>query len=280
MWAFMCGVVSSGVPIAGNWVLVICGIVLAGPLVCAMSQAINDWHDRFVDAINEPDRPIPSGRIPGRWGLHIAMIWTGLSLVMASLLGIWVVLATVAGLALAWAYSAPPLRLKQNGWAGNTAVAICYEGLAWFTGAAVLLGSMPDWRIIALAALYSLGAHGIMTLNDFKSVSGDRKMGIRSIPVQLGEQSAATFASVIMAVPQIVVVVLLYGWGLPYHAFAVAVLLALQVGMMFKYLLNHDDLLREPKRNAAMYNATGVMFYVLGMLVSAFGIGSLLAGAA
>ena len=69
MWAFMCGVVSSGVPLADRWGLLVAGMLLAGPLVCGNSQAINDWFDRHVDAINEPKRPIPSGRIPGRWGL-------------------------------------------------------------------------------------------------------------------------------------------------------------------------------------------------------------------
>ena len=41
-------------------------------------------------------------------------------------------------LALAWLYSAPPIRLKQNGWWGNAACAACYEGLPWITGAAVM----------------------------------------------------------------------------------------------------------------------------------------------
>ena len=279
MWAFMCGAVSSGVAFSGNWLLVVCGIILAGPLVCAMSQAINDWHDRHVDAINEPDRPIPSGRIPGQWGLYVAGIWTLLSLAMASFLGGWVIAATILGLFLAWAYSAPPFRLKQNGWLGNTAVAVSYEGLAWFTGAAVLIGTIPDWRIIALAALYSFGAHGIMTLNDFKSVKGDREMGVRSIPVQLGEENAARLASGVMIAPQLVVIALLYTWGLKIPALLVSCLLIGQVGLMFRYLLNRSNLMKEPKRNAAMYNATGTSLYVLGMLTSAFGVGSLLAGA-
>jgi 4-hydroxybenzoate polyprenyltransferase len=42
-----------------------------------------------------------------------------------------------------------------------------------------------------LAGLYSVGAHGIMTLNDFKSVEGDRRMGIGSLPVRLGDRSMA-----------------------------------------------------------------------------------------
>ena len=73
MWAFMCGVVSSGVPVAGRWPFLIAGVVLTGPLVCGTSQVVNDWFDRHVDAINQPERPIPSGRIPGRWGLGLAV---------------------------------------------------------------------------------------------------------------------------------------------------------------------------------------------------------------
>jgi chlorophyll synthase len=181
MWAFACGVVSSGAPTFTRLGAVAAGVLLAGPLVCATSQAVNDWYDRHVDAINEPNRPIPSGRIPGRWGFYIACLWTVLSLGLAATLGVWVFLAAVFGLTLAWAYSAPPLRLKGNGWWGNTAVAICYEGLPWFTGAAVMAASLPDWRIVVLALLYSLGAHGIMTLNDFKSVEGDTQMGLAAL---------------------------------------------------------------------------------------------------
>ena len=79
MWAFACGVISAGVAFEGNWLLLILGVILAGPMVCATSQAVNDWFDRHVDAINEPQRPIPSGRMPGRWGLYVAGGWTVLS---------------------------------------------------------------------------------------------------------------------------------------------------------------------------------------------------------
>ena len=90
MWAFACGVVSSGLPVAERWSFIVMGILLAGPLVCGTSQAVNDWFDRHVDAINEPHRPIPSGRLPGRTGFYIAVIWTGVSLLVAWWLGPWV----------------------------------------------------------------------------------------------------------------------------------------------------------------------------------------------
>lgn len=268
MWAFACGVVSVWNPQTQPSLLLVAGLLLAGPMVCGTSQAVNDWFDRHVDAINEPDRPIPSGRIPDRWGLYIAIVWTGLSLLLASVLGPWVFIAAVIGLLLAWAYSAPPLRLKKNGWWGNSAVAICYEGLPWFTGAALMTASLPDWRIITLAALYSFGAHGIMTLNDFKSIEGDTQMGLRSLPVQLGAESAARLACVVMLLPQVVVIALLFLWGHPIPASIISISLLVQGRLMLK-------LLSQPRELAPWYNATGISLYVLGMLVSAFALQSM-----
>jgi chlorophyll synthase len=265
MWAYGCGIVSSGLPAHDRWVVIGIGILLCGPLVCGTSQAINDWFDRDVDAINEPGRPIPSGRIPARWGLWIAIALTAISAAVATMLGPWGFLAALAGLTLAWAYSAPPLRLKRNGWWGNTAVAVCYEGLPWFTGAAVMAASMPNPRVVIMAALYSLGAHGIMTLNDFKSVDGDRRLGIGSLPVRLGVPTAARTACLVMAVPQVVVVLLLARWGQAWFAMAVLLLLAAQCALMAR-------LLRNPRERAPWYNATGTTLYVLGMLVSAFAL--------
>jgi chlorophyll/bacteriochlorophyll a synthase len=265
MWAFGCGVVSSGVAVQDHLWTLVAGILLCGPLVCGTSQAANDWFDRHVDAINEPNRPIPSGRIPGRWGLGIAMFWTLVSLVVAASMGLWVFYATIVGLVAAWIYSAPPLRLKMNGWWGNSAVGLCYEGLPWFTAAAALLATRPPTEIILLALIYSVGAHGIMTLNDFKAVEGDRQMGIGSLPVQLGEANAAKLACVVMAVPQAVVVYMLLAWGKPVHAGVISLSLLLQIVCMVR-------LLKDPKKYAPWYNATGVLLYVLGMLAAAFAV--------
>ena len=267
MWAFGCGVVSSGRPVGGRWALVLAGVALAGPLVCGTSQAVNDWFDRHVDAINEPGRPIPSGRLPGRSGLLIAVACTALSLLVAANLGRWAFGAAVFGLLLAWAYSAPPVRLKRNGWWGNLACAACYEGLPWFTAAAIMAGALPDWRIIAVAAAYSAGAHGIMTLNDFKSVEGDRQTGVNSLPVLLGIERAARLACLVMALPQMVVIGLLLAWGHAGHAAAVAVLLLAQAGLM-------DRFMQDPRGRAPWYNGTGTTLYVLGMLVAAFALRS------
>ncbi len=264
MWAFACGVLASGAAILDHAFVAFMGIVLAGPLVCAMSQAVNDWFDRHVDAINEPNRPIPSGRIPGKWGLYIGLIWTGLSLLVAALLGPLVFVSGVIGAALAWAYSAPPLRLKENGWWGNAACSFSYEGLAWVTGSAVMLaGALPSRESLTLALLYSLGAHGIMTLNDFKSIKGDLEMGVRSLPVQLGARKAAQVACAIMAAPQLIVIALVLQWGALIEAFLIMLLLIGQGLMMLRFL-------NAPVERALWYSGFGVPLFVLGMMVSAY----------
>ncbi len=265
IWAYLCGSVSAGVPLGGNWLLVILGMVLAGPIVCGMSQAANDWCDRHVDAVNEPDRPIPSGRIPGRWGLWIALAMTALSLAVAWLLGPWGFAATVAGVLAAWAYSAEPVRLKRSGWWGPGLVGLSYEGLPWFTGAAVLLGAAPRFEIVIIALLYAFGAHGIMTLNDFKALEGDRQHGVRSLPVTLGPEVAAKIACTVMGLAQLLVIALLVIWGKPWHALAVTALLLAQVAAM-------RVLFRDPKGKAPWYNGTGVVLYVTGMMISAFAL--------
>ncbi|TPG52898.1 chlorophyll synthase ChlG [Sphingomonas glacialis] len=269
IWAFGCGVASAGVPVASRWPFLIAGILLVGPLVCGTSQAVNDWFDRHVDAINEPGRPIPSGRIPGQWGLWIAIIGTVLALIVAAVTDRWVFAATSLGLIFAWAYSAPPFRLKQSGVWGPIAVALTYEGLTWFTGTAVMAGALPSTQILAILLLYSAGAFGIMTLNDFKAVEGDRAMGIRSLPATLGVDRAARLACVVMVVPQIAVIVLLSLWDHSLVAATVTTLLVGQLALMTR-------LLRDPLAHTPWYNATGTSLYVLGMLASALGLGGVL----
>jgi chlorophyll synthase len=122
--------------------------------------------------------------------------------------------------------------------------------------------------VILLAVLYGAGAHGIMTLNDFKSIEGDRRMGVDSLPVLLGPDRAAKLACAVMLAPQPVVVALLLLWGAPIAAGVILLLIAAQVLLMRR-------LLTDPHRLAPWYNATGTSLYVLGMLAAAIAAGGM-----
>jgi chlorophyll/bacteriochlorophyll a synthase len=126
-------------------------------------------------------------------------------------------------------------------------------------------GVMPSRRSLLLALLYSAGAHGIMTLNDFKAVEGDRQMGVRSLPVQLGVQKAAYVACWTMMVPQFFVVLALTLWGAQVSALVVIGLMLLQL-----FLMRH--FLQRPTERALLYSGFGVPLFVAGMMVSAFAL--------
>ena len=265
MWAYLCGAISTGAATSGHWLGLALGIILAGPIVCGMSQAANDWCDRHVDAINEPYRPIPSGRIPGKWGLWIAIFMSGAAAIIGLALGPWGFGATLVAIAAAWAYSAEPVRLKRSGILGPGLVGLSYESLPWFTGAAVLSAGAPSWPIMITALLYGIGAHGIMTLNDFKALEGDRQMGVNSLPVTLGPRRAALVAAWVMAIPKFIVILLMFHWDRPWFGFFITASLLAQIAAM-------QVLMQNPKERAPWYNATGVSLYVSGMMIAAFGL--------
>ena len=265
MWAYLCGAISTGAATSGHWLGLALGIILAGPIVCGMSQTANDWCDRHVDAINEPYRPIPSGRIPGKWGLWIAILMSGAAAIIGLALGPWGFGATLVAIAAAWAYSAEPVRLKRSGILGPGLVGLSYESLPWFTGAAVLSAGAPSWPIVITALLYGIGAHGIMTLNDFKALEGDRQMGVNSLPVTLGPRRAALVAAWVMAIPQFIVILLMFHWDRPWFGFFITASLLAQIAAM-------QVLMQNPKERAPWYNATGVSLYVSGMMIAAFGL--------
>ena len=119
-------------------------MILAGPLLTGYTQTINDWYDREIDAINEPYRPIPSGAISEKQVIEQIVFLLLSALGIAYGLDVWcghevptVLLLSIFGSFISYIYSAPPLKLKQNGWAGNYALGCSYISLPWWCGQAV-----------------------------------------------------------------------------------------------------------------------------------------------
>jgi chlorophyll synthase len=268
MWAMIVGCVASG---NAHWTFpsvgrVLLGMLLAGPLLCAFSQIANDWFDREVDRINEPDRPTAANALAPGLVFAIAAVLGAAALLLAAALGRTVFFLALGGLALALAYSAPPLRLKaRNGWLANAACAFAYEGFAWVAGAAIF-GHVTTGTLV-LAACYSLGAHGLMTLNDFKSYEGDSRLGLRSLPVMLGLEGALVAAFAFIDVFQVLAIAYVLAHRMWLAGGVITVLFLIQLPMQRK-------LRTDPKGLAPWYCASAIPPYVWGMLVSALAVRS------
>ncbi len=268
MWAMLVGCVASG---NAHWTFpsvgrVLLGMILAGPLLCAFSQVTNDWFDREVDRINEPDRPTAANLLSP---ITVGAISIGLAtaaLALAAYLGTNVFYLAIGGLALALAYSAPPLRLKaRNGWLANAACAFAYEGFAWVAGAAIF-GHVTTGTLV-LAGLYSLGSHGLMTLNDFKSYEGDKRLGLRSLPVMLGLEGALRAAFSFIDVFQVLAIGYVLFNRMWLAGGIMLLLFVVQIPMQRK-------LATDPKGLAPWYCASAIPPFVWGMLVAALAIRS------
>jgi chlorophyll/bacteriochlorophyll a synthase len=268
MWAFLCGAIASG---ATGWNLpdisrILLGIVMAGPILCGISQVINDYFDREVDALNEPNRLIPAGLVSLKQVVVTILLLMPIGIAIALYLGRGVSILTGVGLLLAMSYSAPPLRAKRNGWVGNSLVAISYEGLAWMAGHlafAPLTGAS-----ILIALLYSFGAHGIMSINDYKSIVGDRLSGIRTIPVLYGPKRAAWLIVLTMNLAQVGVIAAFALWGNWLIAGIVLVIVLLQLPIQRRFI-------QQPTELYLKFSAIGVSFFVWGMMAAAIGLRAL-----
>lgn len=271
--AFVCGSIASGttqftfIDISR----IALGSLLAGPILCGLSQVINEYCDREVDAINEPNRPIPSGMVTFRQVFITIAVLSFISIGLSFVFGLPVVYLTLIGIFLAIAYSAEPLRAKRLGWIGNGLVSVSYEGLPWIAGAMsfYVAGQTNIMGSLVLAALYSFGAHGIMTINDFKSIDGDRLMGIKSIPAQMGADWAAMSAVITINAALFCTTLYMLGTGNYVSAGIMFVLLLGQIPTQRKFLHMTD-----PRARAIFYNASGVMIFVWCMIASAIGIRS------
>ncbi|WP_421658354.1 chlorophyll synthase ChlG [Leptothermofonsia sp. ETS-13] len=274
MWGVVCGAASSG---NFRWTLEYVLIsaacmLLSGPLLTGYTQTLNDFYDRDIDAINEPYRPIPSGAISIPQVVTQILVLLCAGIVLAYGLDQWaghefptITVMAIGGSFLSYIYSAPPLKLKQNGWLGNYALGASYIALPWWAGHA-LFGDL-NGTIIVLTLFYSLAGLGIAVVNDFKSVEGDRQLGLKSLPVMFGITTAAWICVLMIDVFQVGIAAYLIHIHQNLYAATLLLLVIPQITFQDMYFL------RDPLKNDVKYQASAQPFLVLGMLVAALALG-------
>ncbi|NEO89360.1 MAG: chlorophyll synthase ChlG [Moorea sp. SIO3G5] len=274
MWGVVCGAASSG---GYTWTLedllmAAACMLLSGPLMAGYTQTLNDFYDREIDAINEPYRPIPSGAIsiPQVITQIVVLLLAGIALSYG--LDVWaghefptLTCLTLGGAFLAYIYSAPPLKLKKNGWLGNYALGASYIALPWWAGHG-LFGHL-NLTIMILTLFYSLAGLGIAVVNDFKSVEGDRELGLKSLPVMFGVTTAAWICVVMIDVFQAGIAGYLISIHQNLYAAILILLIIPQITFQDMYFL------RDPLKNDVKYQASAQPFLVLGMLVAGLALG-------
>jgi chlorophyll synthase len=274
VWGVICGAAASG---HFTWTLehvlmsATC-MLMSGPLLTGYTQTINDFYDREIDAINEPYRPIPSGAISIPQVVTQVLVLLGAGVGVAYGLDRWaghefptLTVLAIFGSFVSFIYSAPPIKLKQNGWLGNFALGASYIALPWWAGQA-LFGTL-SLKVMILTLAYSLAGLGIAIINDFKAVEGDRELGLKSLPVVFGVQKAAWICVLMIDVFQVGMALFLLSIHENLYALLLFLLIIPQITLQNIYFL------RDPVQNDVKYQASAQPFLVLGTLVAGLAIG-------
>ncbi len=165
-------------------------IFLAVFLITGAGNAINDYYDREIDAVNRPTRPLPSGRISPRDALSYSLTLFAAGCILASLVNqLCLVVAALNSVLLffyARSFKATPL-------AGNLCVAYLTGSTFLFGGAAYGLPGME--ANLVPAGLSFLATMSREIAKDIEDVEGDRKGGAKTLPILAGEKISAALAA-------------------------------------------------------------------------------------
>jgi len=173
-----------------SWLNLICGFI-TGFMLTAASMAINDYYDREIDAVNEPNRPIPSGLIKPREALAFAFVLTAIgfataystnifSFVIAIIAWIVFVTYTVAG--------------KRSGLPGNFLVSACVA-IPFIYGSVAIVNEVK-LNVLIFASMAFLSNTGREITKGIVDVKGDRMQNVKTLAVRYGEKNAAIAATV------------------------------------------------------------------------------------
>ncbi|HIJ97791.1 TPA: UbiA family prenyltransferase [archaeon] len=156
---------------------------IAAAFIAAAGNAINDYYDVFIDRINRPDRPLPSGKITlrGIWAYAFALFAIGI--MVSLLLPFWsfLIAFTNAFLLAIYAY-----RLKRSGFFGDLIISYLVASVFIFAGTAI--GNLEIGFILAIAAFFTNTAREV--LKDLEDIKGDKMFGARTLPLMAGKKNS------------------------------------------------------------------------------------------
>jgi len=187
-------------------------------MITAAGNAINDFFDAEIDAINRPDRPIPSGAVSrgAARGFAVILFLTGilLSFFTNSLcIGI-----TILNSFILLAYAA---KLKSTPLIGNIVVAYLSASIFLFGGA--LNGWDGLIRIIPIAAITFFAMLSRELLKDAEDVEGDRAGGADTVPIRIGIKKTTEFALITAVLAVVASFIPYFWWGVWYLGGIIAV---------------------------------------------------------
>ena len=244
-----------------EWLGVLYGFV-TGFTLTAASMAINDYHDRAIDAINEPSRPIPSGIISPRQALIFVFILSLVGFVFAYFTSVLCLVVAIISWIVVTTYVTVG---KRSGLPGNFLVSTCVA-IPFIYGSIAVISSVP-LSVLLFTLMAFLSNTGREITKGIVDVKGDAAEGIKTIAVLYGKKSAAFAASffyvfAVALTPLPWVLNMVSFWFIPF-------VLVTNVGLVVASIILLGDHTRESARKIKKWV---LLLFVWGLLAYLVGV--------
>jgi len=228
----------------------------------AASMVINDFYDREIDAINEPNRPIPRGDVSPKEALIFALVLSIIGLIAAFKTNMPSLIVAV----IAWIISLTYITEgKGTGLPGNFLVSATV--VIPFIYGGLIVGQIETSTLLFVAIAF-LSNTGREVTKGIVDVEGDRSHKIRTIAVSYGERTAAVAAAVFSFLA-VCLSPLPWLWGLVSNWFLPPVILT-DIGMIVSSILLLRNYSRKnakrTKNLSLIWFTTGLLAFILGKM--------------
>jgi geranylgeranylglycerol-phosphate geranylgeranyltransferase len=244
-----------------NWVNILFGF-LTGFTFCAAAMVINDYYDRAIDAINEPNRPIPSGTVKTHEALAFVVVLSAVGFVFAFLVSPLCFAVAAASLVITATYLTVG---KRSGLPGNFLVSACVA-IPFIYGSITAIGFV-GLNVLLFASMAFLSNTGREITKGIVDVKGDSSEGVKTLAVRFGERNAAVTAVVfyILAVALTPVTWFLGLVGIWFVPFVLVTDVGLAVCSALLLLDHSREKARRIKNVVLLLFLVGLLAYIFGV---------------
>jgi len=259
--------------IAKNYNIPIILGAIAVFLATGGGNVINDYFDHKIDAINKPERPIPSGRI----SLKNAHTYAFLLFIIAVILGILIsylidnfipALIVVLSSLLMYYYAHT---LKKQTLIGNIVVSLL-TGLCFIFAGLIIGTDINSFEIVIISAYLGFFAF-LMTMareitKDMEDVDGDKIEGAKTFPIKYGLKKSSYLASILVILACILSPIL-YLNGIFSIYYLIFLLLAIITFLYGAYTILKDQSSKSCKK-ASKYVKIGMIIIFIAFAIGSF----------
>ncbi len=245
-----------------NWLNILFGFI-TGFTFCAAAMVINDYYDRNIDAINEPQRPIPSGTIKPTEALAFVGVLSIVGFVFAVFVSVLCFVVAAVALAITATYITIG---KRSGLPGNFLVSICVA-IPFIYGSITAIETV-GLNVMLFASMAFLSNTGREITKGIVDVKGDRAERVKTLAVRFGEKNAAIAAAAfyIIAVTLTPITWLLGLVGIWFIPFVLITDIGLIICSALLLLNNSREKARKIKKTVLYLFLIGLLAYLFGII--------------